>query len=135
MLEVAKKGMIEHEAYELDLSVVVQQVFSILYSLRSGFDFESFWELFNDFCSKDELRAILVNLERLGWITKKVGKWYATEKLMNLAERGKIHSNIPDNVALKVVNTSTGEVIGEAMLPVDSVFALGGKAWQVLKNF
>lgn len=133
MLEVAKKGVVEYEPYEPDLSVVVQQVFSILYSLKTGLDFESLWKLFDDFCSEDELRAILVNLEKLGWIMKRAGKWYATEKLMNLAERGKIHSNIPDNVALKVVNTTTGEVIGEITLPVDPVFALGGRVWQVLK--
>ena len=48
----------------------------------------------------------------MGRIEKRHNKWYTTTKLMDLGEKGKIHSNIPSIKTLKVVNISSEQIIG-----------------------
>jgi len=52
---------------------------------------------------------------------------------MDQGERGRIHSNIPDSRAVKVVDALTGRTIGEVSISGDDGFvALGGRTWRVL---
>ncbi|MEM4702663.1 MAG: DEAD/DEAH box helicase [Archaeoglobaceae archaeon] len=132
MLAFAREGIIEEENYSPDLSVVVQQIFSSLYANRGGLSDEYFSQLFHGFCSQQCLSYILMHLQNLGWIEKHNGKWYATTKLMDFGERGKIHSNIPDIKAFKVINTATQKEVGEVYGPIDECFMLAGKVWKVV---
>ncbi len=63
----------------------------------------------------------------------KHNKYFASTKLMDLGEKGKIHSNIPSIKTLKVIDVETRKIIGEVWFPIDEVFALAGKAWRIVK--
>jgi len=133
MFKIAEEGYIEPVEYSPDLSVVVQQVFSSLYANPNGLKSNYFAELFEEFCSEDDLKDILNHLASKGWIEKKNEKWYATTKLMDWGEKGKIHSNIPSIKLLKVVDVNSKQVIGEVQYPIDEVFVLAGKTWRVVQ--
>lgn len=132
MFKVAIEGFVEPVEYSPDLSVVVQQIFSSLYANPSGLESDYFIELFNGFCSEGDLKDILSHLATKGWIEKRYDKWYATTKLMDWGERGKIHSNIPSTKTLKVVDVSSKQIVGEVQYPIDDIFVLAGKVWKVV---
>jgi len=132
MFKVAIEGEIESVKYAQDLSVVVQQIFSSLYANPRGLESDYFIELFDGFCSESDLKDILNHLARNGWITKRHNKWYATTKLMDLGEKGKIHSNIPSSKTLKVVDVSSKQIVGEVQYPVDDIFVLAGRIWKII---
>ena len=132
MFRVAIEGYVEHVEYSQDLSVVVQQIFSSLYANPSGLESGYFIELFDGFCSENDLKDILNHLVMKGWIEKKYNKWYATTKLMNWGEKGKIHSNIPSIKTLKVVDADSKRSIGEVQYPIDNIFVLAGKVWKIV---
>lgn len=132
MFRIATEGYVEPVEYSQDLSVVVQQIFSSLYANPSGLEGSYLIELFNGFCSESDLKDILNHLAVKGWIEKRYDKWYATTKLMDWSEKGKIHSNIPSIKMLKVINVSSNQVIGEVQYPIDNIFVLAGKVWKVI---
>jgi len=132
MFRIAIEGYVEPVKYSPDLSVVVQQIFSSLYGNPNGLENGYFIELFNDFCSENDLKDILTHLAEKGWIEKRYNKWYATTKLMDWGEKGKINSNIPSIKTLKVVDISSKKVIGEMQYPIDDIFVLAGKVWKII---
>ena len=132
MFRIAIEGYLETIQYSQDLSVVVQQIFSSLYANPKGLESDYFIKLFDEFCSENDLKDILNYLLAKGWIEKRHGKWYATTKLMDQGERGKIHSNIPSTKTLKVIEVSSKQIIGEVQYPVDDTFVLAGKIWKVI---
>ena len=119
--------------YLPDLSVIPQQLFSILYGNPSGVAKKEIFKIFHGFCDDYELREILHFLSEKGWITETRDKWFATENLMDLGEKGKIHSNIPNAEVMYVKEINSGKVIGEVILPIDSIFILSGKVWRIVK--
>lgn len=133
MFTSAKKGDLEIFSYQPDLSVIVQQIFSILYANSCGVAKDYFLSIFNDFCSPQQLNEITRHLRKIGYIEDRYDKWFATTKLMDLADKGKIHSNIPDKKSLKVVDIQTDKLIGEVTLPVDNVFVIAGISWKVIE--
>ena len=133
MLNVAIKGYVEEVDYLPDLSVVVQQTFSSLYAHPDGLRDVYFSGLFNEFCSEEDLKDIFKHLAEHEWIEiVGNGRWRASTKLMDLGGWGKIHSNIPDSKALKVIDSSTQQTVGEVQYPIDEVFVLAGKVWKIL---
>ena len=132
MFKIAMEGYVEPVEYSPDLSVVVQQIFSLLYANPNGLEDGYFIELFDEFCSERDLKDILSHLAIKGWIEKRYNKWYATTKLMDWGEKGKIHSNIPSIKTLKVVDISSKQIIGEVQYPIDDIFVLAGKVWKVV---
>lgn len=136
MFKNAIDGHIDRVDYSPDLSVVVQQIFSSLYAHRGGLKDEYFMKLFDSFCSKDDLRDILKNLLSHKWVEKRNDKWYATTKLMDFGEKGKIHSNIPTSKTLKVFDINSKKIVGEVEdlveHNIDEIFILGGRAWKII---
>jgi len=132
MFKAASEGRLEPAEYTRDLSVVVQQIFSSLYANPNGLKNDYFIDLFNGFCSENDLKDILSHLAMEGWVEKRHDKWYATTKLMDLGEKGRIHSNIPSIKTLKVVNINSKQVIGEVQYPIDNIFMLAGKVWKIV---
>jgi ATP-dependent helicase Lhr and Lhr-like helicase len=66
-------------------------------------------------------------------------KIYASERVMNIGDRGYIHSNIPTLKAVEVINNSTNKKIGEIQLSIDFVgkyqsFTLAGKSWNIVRE-
>lgn len=132
MFKVAIEGSIEHVKYISDLSVTVQQIFSSLYANSSGLENDYFLEFFYEFCSESDLKNILNHLKTKGWIERRYNKWYATTKLMDLGEKGVIHSNIPSTEASKVINIGSKQTIGDVQYPIDDIFVLAGRTWKIV---
>jgi len=134
MFHVAMAGYIEPVDYSHDPSVVVQQVASSLYASPGGLTDRHLRNLFERFCSEDELRDILSHLVKSEWIEKRHGKWGATTRLMDLGAKGEIHSNIPSNKVVSVININSRQTIGEVQYPVDEIFVLGGRVWLIVRE-
>ena len=74
------------------------------------------------------------HLKKLQYVEQRQGKWYASTKVMDMGERGAIHSNIPDARDYKVIDATTGTVLGDISTAiVEDVFRIAGKAWKVAK--
>lgn len=139
MIDCANQNILEDKLYYPDLSVVVQQTFSVLYSNPKGVSEDYFYDLFADFCSYEEVKRILENLIESSYLISKDQKIYAPEKVMNIGDRGSIHSNIPTLKAVEVINNITNKKIGEIQIPIDffgnyQSFTLAGKSWDILKG-
>jgi ATP-dependent Lhr-like helicase len=134
LFELAKAGAIEDEPYVPDLSVVIQQIFSCLYQNPGGLPGDFFLSLFNDYCSPDDVGLILSHLRKLQYVEQRQGKWYASTKVMDMGDMGAIHSNISDARDYKVIDGSTGAVLGEiSTAVVEDIFRIAGKAWKVVR--
>lgn len=139
MIDCAKKNTLESKPYHPDLSVLVQQIFSVLYSNQKGVNEDYFYDLFDDFCSYEEVKKIIENLIESGYLIKKNKKICATEEIINLGDRGYIHSNIPTLKTVEVVNSITGRKIGEIQLSIEFIesypsFTLAGRFWDIVKR-
>ena len=130
MFKFAIEGILEKIPYSIDLSVVVQQIFSCLFANPGGLQLKFFLSLFINFCNNGDLRDILNHLEDKKWVIKKRDKWFATSNLMDIVF---IHSNIPDTRSMIVIDIKAKITIGEILYPVDNVFVLGGKIWKIVK--
>ena len=132
MFKIAIDGNLEPIDYSPSLSVIVQQIFSSLYQHSSGLNEHYFTEIFNGYCSKETFSKIIRHLTETEWVERKDGKWYATTKLMDMAERGQIHSNIPSSKTYKIIDVRTREVLGDIPFLVDEIFIFGGKKWKIV---
>ncbi|MDP8219811.1 MAG: DEAD/DEAH box helicase [Candidatus Stygibacter frigidus] len=132
MLKAAKQGFLEKYSYQFDYAVIIQQIFSLLYSSPLGFEEDYLVAFMEEFCEEKILIGILNHLETLNWIKKNINIWTASTVLMNLGDIGKIHSNIPDTKAYKVINILNKAYIGEVTGRVNSVFLLAGNIWKIV---
>lgn len=132
---MAEKGLIEKVEYTVDISVCVQQVFSLLYGKPGGLRWDDMQDILSPLCKADTLKAILVHLADLDFVEESTGKWRATTKLMDIGYRGFIHSNISQTQDFRIIDASTGRVIGELLVEaaVGAHFVLSGRVWQVLQ--
>ncbi len=132
---LAVQGMVEPIEYIPDLSVIVQQTFSMLFAQPSGIMRENLFSLLSPLASFEIIEKILIHLLDTAWIEERRGKFFASEKLMNLGERGVIHSNIPQSREFRVIEMSTQKYIGEINLEASegNRFILGGKLWEIQK--
>ncbi len=131
LIELARHGVVGDDPYAPDLSVVVQQTFSLLFGSPQGIDANELWRCFEGFCTHEEWEAIMQHLYDQMLIEKSGGRWYAADRVMDMGEKGRLHSNIPDRTARRVVDITSGQAIGEVAEIVDELFALGGRMWQV----
>ncbi len=138
ILEHVKENFPGNKVYVPDLSVAVQQIFSVLFSNPWGVDEDYLYRLFNNFCAYEDLKSIIEELLDAGLISSRNRKIYASEFIMNLGEEGTLHSNIPSERLVEVVNSRTNKKIGEARLSPGCIracqsFSLAGKSWEVVK--
>jgi ATP-dependent Lhr-like helicase len=132
--DMASLGEIEPLEYEPDLSVIVQQLFSYLFCHPRGAQMATLERLFRPLANSFQLKAILDHLIELGHITFRQERFYATGKLMDMAERGLIHSNIPTQREYRVIDIDTGKQMGAMGISAvpGTIFVLGGRVWQVV---
>lgn len=138
LLDHTKENCSGDRVYVPDLSVAVQQIFSVLFSNPWGVDEDYLYGLFNNFCAYEDLKSIIEELLVSGLISSRNRKVYASEFIMNLGEEGTLHSSIPPEKPVEVINSRTNKKIGEARLPPGCTrarqsFALAGKFWEVVK--
>ncbi len=132
MFKIAATGELSEEFYEPDLSVTVQQVFSCLYQNSQGMPETLIIDLLFPLCSEEQAKLILWHLRRNEWIERRAGKWFASTKLMDLGEKGRIHSNIMDSQSYRVIDINSGKKIGTIAGIFDEVFVLAGRMWRIL---
>jgi len=141
MLEVlfrmAREGILEDVEQGPCFSVAVQQAFSFLFQKRStGVGKEELLTLLKGLpMNEDDVELTLFHLCERGYIELARGRYLPSTKLMNMAERGYVHSNIPDRQGYRVIDSSTGKEVGEVGL-LDSLsenLVLGGRMWRIVR--
>jgi len=130
MFKVAASGALPMKPYEPDKSVAIQQVFSYLYQSPQGADEVTLLKLLSPLCSKSEVKSILGYLRTEGWLEYRTQRWFASTKLMDWGERGRIHSNIPSDKNYRVIDVDSGKEIGIIKGMFDKVFSLAGRVWR-----
>jgi len=135
MFDLANQGFIEHTNYQFDYSIIIQQIFSCLFATRTGILEQSFLSIFSDFCTPDQLKLILSNLAEKEWIEYSYEKWFAKQKVMDLGDKGYIHSNISNTQDYSVVDGNSGASLGSlSMVLTENTFRLAGKSWKVIRT-
>lgn len=132
MTSLANLGLLEQEEYKQDFSVVVQQIFSILFQFQGGVPWEKLYNYFASFCSYDIFFEICSHLENQNWIEFYHYQFYPSSKLLDLCETGLIHSNIPDSNNYQVIDIDSDQIVGTISGVFDKTFILSGKIWQVI---
>jgi len=131
MLKIAQSGALPKSPYSPDKSVAAQQMLSITCEKPDGILTEEFEGLLAPLCTTEETKTILWQLNKLGWIELQRAKYFPTTKLMDLCEKGALHSNIPDSTSYQIAD-EYGKPIGTISGQFDEVFAMGGNAWKVV---
>jgi len=115
-------------------AVAVQQVFSVLYGQPAGVGRQELLDLLGVMGPREDLEEILDHLVRLEWIVPRgVERFQASTRLMDLGERGRIHSNLGDESLVQVVDAATGRPLGQvpADMADEGQISLGGRCWIV----
>ena len=134
LFELAKTGELEDRVYRPHLSVTVQQIFSHLFQRRfHGAALNDLMLLLKPVCPEgDDLHLIIKHLEDWAFLEVVRGKIYPTQKLLDMAETGRIHSNIEDELEYLVIDVTTDRQIGQiSMLPAGKYLLLAGRGWQI----
>lgn len=134
LLKSARVGALPTPPYAAHRSVLIQQVFSMLFQGRTGLSLEEFYGCVRLLSDKQDLDLILRNLCERGFIEVHGELFYSTEKLLNMGERGFIHSNIANDNSTDVIDAATGKTIGSIGGSIDSVFVLAGRVWKVVHS-
>jgi ATP-dependent Lhr-like helicase len=131
---MARQGEFEPIDYTPDTSVAVQQIFSYLFCHTRGEEKARLESLLSLLIDPYQIETIIDHLIDLGYINQKRDRLYATEKLMDLGEKGIIHSNIPILREYRVIDRNSGRQIGEVGLQAvpGAIFVLGGRVWETL---
>jgi len=132
MLDMARQGKMVVKDYAPDLSVCVQQLFSLAYQYRAGLTPQQARDFLAPLARRDEVDKIVQHLMDEGWLEERRGLICASSRLMDVSERGMIHSNIPDSMEYRVIERPSNREIGRISGTFDSVFLLAGRAWRVL---
>lgn len=117
-----------------DLSVVVQQLLSMVFAAPRGRSVEDLGKRVEPLCSPEQLSAITDHLVSQG-LLRSAGRGVlaAGETVMDMGEQGTIHTNIDEPRAMQVVDQTTGRVLGEVSWDPGrgGAVVLGGRSWQV----
>lgn len=135
LFELAKRGQLEEVTWKPAYSVAVQQTLSLLFQnqIRGITANEVFSYLCPLTLSSQDFKELISHLSEKGYIITQRGLLFPSQKTLNLARRGVIHSNISNDKGFQVVNSINGEKLGEISY-LDTqleTFILGGKLWKV----
>jgi len=137
LFKMAQNGVLEDITHGPCLSVAVQQIFSTLYQTRfTGVRKESLQLLLRRLTIGEDLtELVLSRLRDRGFIHLQASVYVPSTRLIDLAERGLIHSNIPDGQGYRVIESFSGREIGEISLldPLEGNIAIGGRIWRILR--
>lgn len=132
MFQTAASGVLPTRPYKPDLSVSVQQTFSYLYQHPEGVAERELLQLLNPLCSAEDAKLILEHLRQREWLEQRSGCWFASTRLMDMAEKGRIHSNIPDAQTYRVIDVDSGRELGRIAGIFDDVFVIAHRTWKVV---
>lgn len=134
MFDAAIAGVYFSEEYNPDISVVVQQTLSVVFQHKTGIRESELVDFLAQFCSAQEASMIVNYLYDKGWLQRRGVRICPTTKLLDEAERGEIHSNIPDQGTFRVIDLDSGLEIGTVTGVFDDIFLLAGRAWKVVSS-
>lgn len=120
---------------EPDPGVAVQQTFSILFGRRRGVPREDLLDMLSVLGPRCDLETIFDHLVAEGLIeSAAMDRLVASTQLMDLGEKGRIHSTIGDMRTVTVVDATSGRVLGQvsASTAQGGSVGLAGKAWHVV---
>lgn len=136
LFELAIKGELEEVDRGPCLSVAVQQIFSILYQMRhKGVEESYLKELLNNLPMREsEITSLLRHLQDKEYIQLHRNRLYPSVKVVDLGDRGFIHSNIPGITSYNVINEITGKSVGEigSFDQINKEFVLSGERWKIV---
>jgi ATP-dependent Lhr-like helicase len=133
--DMARAAAVEPGHYEPDWSVVVQQLFSLLFAHPAGLPRYRLYDYLSPLCEPDLFHAILDHLVHQQHLVGRGPLVQAGESVMTAGEKGDIHANIPDERHRTLVDSTTGKVIGEAMVgPEEHSLILAGRIWTVART-
>lgn len=134
MFEIATGGYLDPSPYIPDRSVAVQQIFSILFQHRGdGGEEQEIASRLQCLLTPAEVKDVLHHLGGRGCLEQRGSRWFLSTTLLDQAERGEIHSNIPDSAVYQVVDVETNREIGTIAGVFDRVFLLAGGMWEILE--
>jgi ATP-dependent Lhr-like helicase len=140
LFDAARKNKLEVYPYHEDYSVVVQQIWSMLYGQRSGITDDEMINFFDGFCSQDIMKNLLIpHLIEKCRLIRKMGKLYACQEVLDLGDKGQIHSNIPDTTTIEVIDIGRKRTIGEIAFRHDRIrigerFILRSRVWEIVQT-
>lgn len=135
MYEAAREGNLESLPYVLSPSALVQQILSILFEKRQVPKEEMLRLLSPLGMPTSEIDAILSNLRSRQLVLEaRPGVYCPSQELMDLAEKGEVHSNIANLRETAIVDYSSGKEIGKAYVEPTkgNKFVFAGKTWVVV---
>jgi ATP-dependent Lhr-like helicase len=133
MLEASLNGAIFAEEYTLDRSVAIQQIISLLFQHRGGgLPTSALAPIMSCLVDENQLSQLLEHLEVKQMLVRHASRWFLSTGLLDEAERGAIHSNIPDTTIYRVIDVDSTREIGSIVGLFDNVFLLGSAVWQVV---
>ena len=111
----AENGELEEVSHRPCLSVAVQQTLSILFQKKNvGLQAADLREALNLFELTDtQVNDLVAHLHHEGYLEEMRGKLYPTRTLLDLADKGRMHSNISSGAVYKVVSASSRKEFGE----------------------
>ncbi len=133
--KLAREGKILASEYEADISVCVQQIFSLLYGKRQGIESNELVKIFENIFLRETVLLIIGHLQKLGFLTTRRDRILAETKLINLGNSGLIHSNISCAKEYTIINQATNAPIGKLDFSPEfgKLILLKGAAWEVMQ--
>lgn len=136
MFNMVKKGVLEQRDYVPSKSAWIQQILSILYQQRyNGISNQDIYQYVRVLgLDMQSLNLITGHLIEENLVQETRGLLHPAARLMDMAEHGWIHSNVPSGNDVDVFDTD-GNSVGSiaADLNQGSRFILGGKVWIVAR--
>ncbi len=134
--ECAKEGRLYERYYNPSLAVIPQQIFSYLYQRRRiGTTFNSLRNIFNNIYDEEIIKKVLGYLLENEYIkTQTKGVYFLSEKLENLVNYGRVHSNIQQKSfgEYELYDIDTEKKLGYIFYPQPK-FIFGGITYELVE--
>jgi ATP-dependent Lhr-like helicase len=134
-IDMGQRGLTEEKTYVPDLSVCVQQIFSMAFRHPAGVSKAAVFEVLSCLTQKENTEIIIQNLIQNELIREQKEKIFASTELMEMGEKGRIHSNIMDMREYQVKDAATGQMLGRISFQAETgaTFPLAGKTFEVIE--
>ena len=136
LFQEAQSGRLESEMYSPHLSVGVQQMFTYLYQRRHvGTTLRPLKSILAPILPEEHVTPLLNHLSDKEYVSSVGNNIFApSDKLLRLARRGLIHSNIESRPSeYTVLNAKDGQPLGSIQI-VTPRFQLGGRSWEIVRT-
>jgi ATP-dependent Lhr-like helicase len=117
-----------------DLSVAVQQTFSLLFANPAGIDIQQLSSYLAPVADTETVGQLLDHLVLTEWLRRHANRILPSQRVLDLAEKGEVHTNIADSRPKEVVDARTGLSIGQLTGPAENGVVLGGRRWRIVQT-